>query len=77
MLPPVDDPRWRAIVTGAVPFTPTPMSARMLLTRLTASVQEDPSLANVGRRAAELHAFCQKFEKLVAGDLTRLASAAK
>lgn len=51
MVPSVNDPRWRGVVTGATAFQPRMLAAQILMGRLRLSVQRDQS-SSITRSAA-------------------------
>jgi hypothetical protein len=72
MIPPVNDPRWGKVVTGATAFQPTMLATQILMGRLLVSVKNDRSQENVSRAASELRAFFEKYEMIAAGDLAQI-----
>lgn len=72
MVPPVNDPRWRSVVTGTAAFQPTMLAAQILVKRLRVSILQDPSPTNVSRAATELRAFFEKYETIARGDLAQI-----
>jgi len=72
MIPPVNDPRWRKVVTGATAFKPKMLAAQILMGRLVVNVQHDPSDASVARATSELRAFFEKYEAIAASDLAQI-----
>jgi hypothetical protein len=72
MVPSVNDPRWRGVVTGATAFKPTMLATQILMGRLRASVQRDESQTNVSRAVSDLRAFFEKYEMIAASDLAQI-----
>ena len=72
MIPPVNDPRWGKVVTGATAFQPTMLATQILMGRLRASVGSDPSQENISRAISDLRAFFVKYEMISASDLDQI-----
>ena len=72
MVPSVNDPRWRGVVTGATAFQPRMLAAQILMGRLRLSVQRDQSQTNVSRAVSDLRAFFEKYEMIAASDLAQI-----
>lgn len=71
-IPPVNDPRWMAIVNGSIPFQPTTLAARMLFTHVTRCIEHDPSSPNVDRWVSELRGYFVKYEAVSKPELKRI-----
>lgn len=67
MIPPKEDPRWKDLLTGKTNHPFKVASAGMCVARNQRHVLQDP--AQMAQGVAEVHAFFEKFERILADDL--------
>jgi len=72
MIPSKDDPRWKDLLTGRTQHQFKVASAGMCVARNQRHVQQDPSPAAMGPCLDDVHAFFEKFERILGEDLKAL-----
>lgn len=71
-IPPADDPRWRDLALGEIPFEPSTLAGRMLFTHVLRCVRQDPSSPNLERWVRELRGFFVKYEAVSTAELAQV-----
>jgi hypothetical protein len=74
MVPPSDDPRWRALLDGSVTHEFKSVPAGLMVSRLKRQVGNDGSEANWEKSIQEMRAFFEKYEHITTYDLTAIFS---
>ncbi|MBF0236769.1 MAG: hypothetical protein HQM12_03625 [SAR324 cluster bacterium] len=69
MIPDKSNPKWKQLVTGALPHQFKVVPAGMLISRLLRESQKDRSTANIERCVKEAHEFFIKYESLLGNDI--------
>jgi hypothetical protein len=74
MVPPSDDPRWRALLDGSVAHEFKSVPAGLMVSRLKRQIENDGSEANWKKSIQEMRAFFEKYEHITTRDLTAIFS---
>jgi hypothetical protein len=74
MLPPIADPRWNRLLTGAIQHQFRSVPAGLMFARLRRSLESDGSADNRQKSLKEAYDFFQKYEKILADDIAAIFS---
>jgi hypothetical protein len=72
MIPPLDDQRWDELLTGRKQHQFRSVPAGLMFSRLRRQLESDGSPSSFDRCRLEARAFFEKYEKILADDITAI-----
>lgn len=72
MIPDKSDPIWRSLVTGKMSYEFKSIPGEMLITRLVSKCKTDSSDETIRKATEEAHAFFEKYQAILRGDIIHL-----
>jgi hypothetical protein len=74
MVPSTDNPRWREVLDGTLTHQFKSVPAGLMVSRLKRQLVTDGSEENWQKSISEMRAFFEKYEKVMANDISAIFS---